>query len=142
MEEVQKLSLPTVYKIETVRSKGVSNEELLAKVEAGDISSWSEYNSNFDFNELVELYNHDPEAFKSILEDGYSVKFVTLPGLKNLLKLKYDMLEERDYQPTETGISGLQVDENQYAAIKQMLSKNWKIEELASDGKKVLKIEL
>ena len=140
--ELTKLSLPTVYKIETVRSKGVSNEELLAKIETGDVSSWSEYNSNFDFNELVELYNNNPEEFKSIVENGYAVKFVTLPGLKNLLKLKYGMLEERDYQPTETGISGLQVDEDQYAAIKQMLSKNWKIEELASEGKKVLKIEL
>ena len=106
-----KISLPTVYKIETVRSKGVSNEELLATLKTGDVSAWSDYNSNFEFNELVELYNNNPEEFKSMLENGYTVKFVTLPGLKNILKLKYGILEERDYQLTETGISGLQVDD-------------------------------
>ncbi|MBB6444051.1 hypothetical protein [Bacillus benzoevorans] len=141
--EVNKISLPVVYKIETVRSKGVSNQELLAKLESGDVSSWSDYNSNFDFSELVELYQKDPEQFKSMIEIGYAVKFVTLPGIKNILKLKFGLLEEQDYESTETGITGLQVNDEQYAAIKQMLSKNWKIEELAGTGvQKVLKIEL
>lgn len=141
--ELSKISLPVVYKIETVRSNGVSNQELLAKVESGDVSSWSEYNSNFDFNELVELYKQDPEQFKSIIENGYTVKFVTLPGVKNILKLKFGLLEDQDYTSTEKGITGLRVNEEQYAVLKQMLSKNWKLEEVAGEsGQKVIKIEL
>lgn len=137
-----KISLPTVYKIETVRSKGISNEEMLATLETGDVRSWSEFNPNFEFDELVELYQKDPAAFKEMLENGYSIKFVTLPGIKNILKLKYGFLEERDYQPTETGITGLQVDEEQYETIKKMLSKNWKLDVVSSGAKKVIKIEL
>lgn len=141
--EVNKISLPVVYKIETVRSKGVSNQELLAKLESGDVSSWNDFNENFDFNELVELYKENPEMFKSIIENGYAVKFVTLPGIKNILKLKFGLLEDEDYKSTDKGITGLQVSDEQYAVIKQMLSKNWKIEELAGgQGRKELKIEL
>lgn len=141
--KVKKISLPVVYKIETVRSKGVSNQELLAKLESGDVSSWSDFNANFDFNELVELYKEDPEQFKSIIEHGYAVKFVTLPGIKNILKLKFGLLEDQDYKSTEKGITGLKVSDEQYVVIKQMLSKNWRIEELAGgQGKKELKIEL
>jgi len=141
--EVNKISLPVVYKIETVRSKGVSNQELLAKLESGDVSSWNDFNENFDFNELVELYKENSEMFKSIIENGYAVKFVTLPGIKNILKLKFGLLEDEDYKSTDKGITGLQVSDEQYAVIKQMLSKNWKIEELAGgQGRKELKIEL
>jgi hypothetical protein len=141
--EVNKISLPVVYKIETVRSKGVSNQELLAKLESGDVSSWNDFNENFDFNELVKLYKENPEMFKSIIENGYAVKFVTLPGIKNILKLKFGLLEDEDYKSTDKGITGLQVSDEQYAVIKQMLSKNWKIEELAGgQGRKELKIEL
>ena len=142
--ELNKITLPEAYMIETIRSKGVSDQELLAAVESGDIGPWREFNANFDFTNLVTLAEKDPSKFKSIILDGYGVKFLTIYGLKNLLKFKLGLVEERDYQLTERGITDLKVEDGQLMIIKQFLSNNWTLEELASNDEsgKVIKIEL
>ena len=143
--ELNKISLPIAYMIETIRSNGVSDQEMLTQIKTGDVSPWREFNSNFDFNELVTLAEKDPSQFASIILDGYGAKFLTLPGLKNLLRLKFDIIESRDYQLTEKGITDLKVENQQLAKIKLFISKNWTIQELTSedsDQYKVIKIEL
>jgi hypothetical protein len=132
--------------IETIRSKGVSDQELLMQIETKDVSPWREFNPDFDFFELVTLAEQDPDQFKAIILEGYKVKFVTIYGLKNFLKLKFDKIEEQDYQLTEKGITNLQVDHQQLSKIQQFLSNNWTIQEIASEksdpSHKVIKIEL
>ena len=126
-----RITLPAAYMIETLRSNGVSDDTLLTQVEQKDVSAWEEL-STFDFNDLVELYNHDQNTFKSILRDGYTVKFVTIRGLQTLLKLRFDKIPERDYQLTSKGITQLRIEEQQLTIITQMLSKNWIISEPSS----------
>ena len=77
--ELQKISLMDAYMLETLRSKGVTNQELL---ESKDSNAWNEFHPSFDFNDLLDLMEKDPAAFQTIVEDGYQVKFVTLNGLK------------------------------------------------------------
>ena len=96
-----------------------------------DFAFFERINSNFDFNELVKLHKKDPITFKSILLDGYTVKFITLKGLQNLLKLKFDKIDERDYKLLDNGISHLTIDETSYPILKQMLSKNWTVQTLS-----------
>jgi len=128
--DINKITLMDAYLIETLRSNGVSNDELLNQIRQQDISPWEKVKPNFDFTGLINLYEQDPKAFASILSDGYTVKFITMNGLKNLLKMKFDKIEERDFQLTDNGVSHLKVDEVIYPALKQMLSKNWIIHEL------------
>ncbi|WP_068674745.1 hypothetical protein [Oceanobacillus sp. Castelsardo] len=137
--ELQKISLMDAYMIETLRSKGVTNQEL---VEQKDIEVWNDLHDTFDFGDLISLRKKDPDAFQTIVNDGYQVKFVTFNGLKNLLKLKFNRIEGIDYQTVEKGIKGLDLDTEERDQIKKLLSKNWAVKEEAVDEKTVLHIEL
>ena len=139
-----RLSLMEAYMIETLRSNGVSDQEILTQVEKKDVSEWSAFNSKFQFKELIELNGQDPERFQSVLTDGYQVKFVTFKGLKNLLELKFGFEEDKHYQLTDKGLTRLHITDSQLAEIRQLLSRNWAIEELSADApnEKTIKIEL
>ena len=132
--ETNKISMREAFLIETLRSNGVSNEDILAKLEQGDVQNWETTYPNNEFSALIKLYEEDKTAFQSILLDGYSVKFVTMNGLKNLLRMKYNLLEERDYVQTENGIAQLKIEEPQYTSLKQLLSINWTIHEHANES--------
>ncbi|RKQ27977.1 hypothetical protein [Oceanobacillus halophilus] len=136
---LQKISLMDAYMIETLRSKGVTNQEL---IEAKDINAWNRLHESFDFQELLNLREKDPAAFETIIEDGYQVKFVTFNGLKNLLRLKFHKMEDVDYQSVERGIRGLSLNENDRNQLTSLLSNNWTVKEEVVDGKVVLDIEL
>lgn len=114
--------------IETLRNHNLSDDELLILLEKKDIAFSEKIKSNFDFDELLKLYERSPIAFKSILFGGYTIKFITINGLKNLLKIKFDKIDERDYKILDNGISHLTIEENSYPILKQMLSRNWMIQ--------------
>lgn len=135
---VYKISLMEAYLIETVRASGVTNEELMEQVSKKDVTAWEKLNENWDYTTLINLQEKDADAFQSIIQDGYQVKFVTINGLKNLLKLKFNITEE-EYELTEHGIEDLSVDEDTLFTIKLMLSANWKVHESAVDGEGVNK---
>ncbi len=120
-----KISLMDAYMIEALRSNGVTNEELMSQLAKKDVTRWEQITPNFDFSELIPLYEKDPAVFSRILSDGYTVKFVTKKGVQNLLKFKFDKIEERDYEVVENGIVHLKMDEAQHATLKQLLSSNW-----------------
>lgn len=122
------------YMIETLRHHNLSDDELLTRLEKKDITFSEEIKFDFDVNELLKLYEQNPITFKSILLDGYTIKFVTLNGLKNLLKIKFDKVDERDYKLLDNRISHLTIEENAYPVLKQMLSQNWKIQNLTEEN--------
>ncbi len=126
---INSISLPTAYMIETLRSNGISDEQILHQINDRDVTPWDRLHSNFDFTNLVELADQDRVRFESIIQDGYTVKFVTIRGLQTLLQLKFEKQADRDYQVTETGISGLQLEEADFMVLKQLLSRNCKIQE-------------
>lgn len=134
---IYRISLPAAYMIETLRSNGISDDQILHQIGERDVTPWDRLDSNFDFNHLVELADQDRTGFKSIIQDGYTVKFVTIRGLQTLLQLKFKKQADRDYQVTETGISGLQLEESDFTVLKQLLSRNCKIQEMLPANKKI-----
>ena len=122
------ISLMDAYLIETIRSNGISNDELIQKTLNKDQNAWKEILPKLNFERLVEIAE-DEEIFKSIIEDGYKIKFVTMNGLKNLLKLKFQ-IDESKYHQIENGLLDLDINEDQLAGIKQFLSDNWQIHEI------------
>jgi|SRR5690625_3009234 len=117
------------YMLETLRNNGVSNQEVLTQIDKKDVNLWDTLDANFDFSELIKLAEKDHNEFKSIVLNGYQVKFVTFKGLQRLLELKFNKKEGNDYQLDDRGITGLQLDESQLVILKQMLSKNWNVQE-------------
>lgn len=136
---LEKISLMEAYLIETLRSNGVSNQEL---IEQQNVEDWNQYHESFDFQLLIQLKERDPIAFQKVIEDGYQVKFVTFNGLKNLLKMKFNRVENIDYQSMEKGIYNLRLNDIELKQIKNLLSKNWVVHEEKVDQKTVVRIEL
>lgn len=125
--------------VESLRSKGVSNEEIVTLVEQGNAGRLKEIEPRFDYDELVKAARKDLAAFRSALFDGYEVKFVTFNGLKNLLRMRFGKKEERDYVLTETGIRNLRLTSSELEQLSDMLSSNWVI---TSEGSGAVTVEL
>ncbi|GGP09247.1 hypothetical protein [Oceanobacillus neutriphilus] len=124
-----KISQMEAYMIETLRTNGITNEEIIHDVKEKDVSKWKQINEKFDFEQLIVLAEKDFSAFEQVINEGYAVKFVTVGGLERLLRLKFQKEAGEDYQKLETGAKGLKLDEASFRDLEQMLSLNWKVEE-------------
>lgn len=127
--EINKVTLMEAYMIETLRSKGMSNIELVTELEQKNTNSLKSMDPNYDYTDLITLYERDKKAFTSILTDGYEVKFVTMGGLKGLLELKFGKIATRDYTLTDKGMEHLEIEAEDLQVLNQFLSKNWTIQE-------------
>lgn len=123
---VHTITLQAAYMIENLRKHDVSNKELI-EINDQSIERWNDLKLDFDFNVLKELAETDQDAYSTIVRDGYQVKFLTINGLINLIQLKFDKKRDVDFTVHEDGISNLELDENQYSRVKQLLSQNWKV---------------
>lgn len=111
-----KISMPDAIRIEKVRRDGVEIGDLL---------------KNDDFASL----GSDLEA---VFRDGYQVKFLTINGAKNLLRIKFDQEADLDYTETEHGLSGISMDEAQVEAFRPILSDNCRLEQEPSGSYQIL----
>ncbi|WP_438311988.1 hypothetical protein [Sporosarcina sp. FA9] len=136
--ETNKITMMEAYRIEALRSKGISNDEIIVQLDSKEVDFGDRVEPDMDFSGLISLYEQSPQTFKEILEDGYTVKFITMNGLQNLLKMKFDIIKDRDYELVEHGVSQLSIDMTTYTALKQMLGKNCRIEELSKENDKQL----
>lgn len=75
----------------------------------------------------MALYQEGEQIFIDALHGNYSIKYVTLPGIKRLLYIRFQLEEGKDYQLLETGIQHLTCDEDVIAKLQQMLSTNWSL---------------
>jgi len=132
--ETNKITMMEAYRIEALRSNGILNDEIIVQLESKEVDFGDLVEPDMDFSGLISLYEQNPQTFKSILEDGYAVKFITMNGLQNLLKMKFDIIKDRDYELVEHGITQLSLDDTLYTALKQMLGKNCRIEELSKEN--------
>ncbi|NME05326.1 hypothetical protein [Psychrobacillus sp. BL-248-WT-3] len=125
-----KLTMMEAVLLESLRSNGVSNQELL---DCLDGRSWEETFST-EYETLLNIYNQDKQQFIELLENGYSVKFITFNGLRNLLKMKFNKLEEQDYKIVDNTFELLELNPQQLSTLRQLLSINWVVEEHEREG--------
>ena len=71
--------------------------------------------------DLVHVYN-----------GVYQIQFVTMNGLKNLLRLRYH-IEEHMYEVRQNGLFSLMLTHEQKREVELWISSNWTVEGL--DGK-------
>ncbi|ANU20515.1 hypothetical protein BBI15_09950 [Planococcus plakortidis] len=111
-----KISMPDAIRIEKARRDGV---------------------------EIGELLKHENFAslgtdLETVFRDGYQVKFLTVNGAKNLLRIKFGQEADLDYTETEQGLSGLALDEAQAESFRQILSDNCRLEQEAGGSYRVI----
>jgi len=122
---LEKVTLMEAYVIETIRHAGFTNKEMMIKIENRQLDDFQKLDESLDFTVLYSLVENN--WLKSILEDGYTITFLTFPGLINLLKLKYNKHRDKDFDVSDFVISKLQLNKEQMADLETWLSANWKI---------------
>lgn len=59
----------------------------MEKVKNNEIEEFKSVDKNMDYSTLIEL--NESNFLGNILEEGYQVKFLTINGLTNLIRMKY-----------------------------------------------------
>ena len=117
------ISLMEAYIIETLKTK-FTYEEVEQQLIQGDLSAFEDL--NFDLALLQQLFDNNPAGLKEAYTHSYSVKFLTMNGLKNILRLRFGITEE-NYEIREFGVYGVKADPDTEREIASILSSNWKI---------------
>lgn len=98
------------------------------------------YIENDEMYLLTDTYDIDPDSLKILLNEkaeemerafagNYKVKFVTINGLKNLLRMRFQISDDQyELLPEGNGLQSLKVDPITEQLIRGMLSSNWKVE--------------
>jgi hypothetical protein len=116
------ISLMEAYIIETLKGYRISLEEVERRIEEDHLADWQEQ-FKFDFTLLKEM---EPQKLRDAFSGKYRIKFVTINGLKNLLRMRFD-IQDIHYKEVDNGLLDLSVDETIEKQIGSMLSSNWTV---------------
>lgn len=118
------ISLMEAYLIESLRPN-YSYEQVAAQLENKDLSLFEEMQS--DFSLLQQLYDTDKALFREAYTTSYQVKFLTINGLKNILRMRFG-IDESQYELQEFGAYHVPANVETEKEIAALVSSNWKIE--------------
>lgn len=116
------ISLMEAYIIETLKGHGISLEETERRIAEDQLAEWQEQ-FKMDFTLLKKL---EPQQLRAAFSGKYRVKFVTINGLKNLLRMRFD-IQDIHYKEVENGLLNLSINKTIEEQIRGMLSSNWTI---------------
>lgn len=77
-----KLSQWDALLLESLRSLGWSDEEVLRRVAEGDLPV-DESEFRFDYKQLTVLHTEQPEIFAEAVRSGYAIKYNTIRGIRS-----------------------------------------------------------
>lgn len=127
-----KLSQWDALTLESLRSLGWPDEELLRRVAEGDLpEDESEY--KFDYGQLSLLAGEQPELFRSAVTGGYQIKYNTIRGIRSWISVALGIeakLElEEGHEAVEAELTGPQKQR-----LEGVLSYGWQITSGAAGG--------
>ncbi|MFC5402582.1 hypothetical protein [Cohnella soli] len=128
-----KLSQWEALLLESLRSLGWSDEELLRRVPAGDNLPKDESDFEFDYEALASFARQEPEIYESAVKNGYQIKYNTIRGIRSWILVALGVTAE------------LSLDEgNEYATaplsdaqrnrLEGVLSHGWSLEAAEAPG--------
>ncbi|MEH7400436.1 hypothetical protein V7148_05585 [Gottfriedia acidiceleris] len=139
------IAINNAIMIESLRSAGVENIQLINAVKEENFEFLNQYGNGFpNWETLINLYKNNEENFNKIVNDGYQIKFLTKGSLMTLLRYKFGIEVEKDYEDMGTAIQGIYLSEEAINLIKHTLAANWNLSTYVDekDGLKKVRIEL
>jgi len=116
-----KLSQWDALLLETLRSLGWTNEELLSKVKAGELPEAK-------YEALAELANSDPETYETAVTQGYQIKYNTVRGIRSWIAVRFGSEPELRLEEGQEAVrAALSAEEKELLA--SVLSFGWAIRE-------------
>ncbi|HJH11002.1 MAG TPA: hypothetical protein K8V30_04775 [Metalysinibacillus jejuensis] len=104
----------------------LTNEEILQQAKDKEAGDWSDLISEWPMEEAIKL-SEQPEVLKEALAGNYTISYITMPGLINLLQKRFGLQQDKDFTVTNTAIERLALTKDMADAIKKMLSTNWSL---------------
>ncbi|MER2119147.1 MAG: hypothetical protein ABS935_02710 [Solibacillus sp.] len=122
------ISMMEAYTIELLKTHPYTFKQVKHYIENDELYLLTE-TFNIDTDSLKILLNENAEEMEQAFEGNYEVKFVTINGLKNLLRMRFQISDDQyELLPEGNGLQSLQVDLITEQQIRRMLSSNWKVE--------------
>ncbi|AIQ55802.1 hypothetical protein [Paenibacillus borealis] len=120
-----KLSQWDALLVESLRSLGWSDEELLRRVAEGDLpADESEY--EFDYGQLSTLAGEQPELFRSAVTEGYQIKYNTIRGIRSWIAVALRIEPKLELEEGREAVEAL-LSESQKQRLEDVLSFGWQI---------------
>jgi hypothetical protein len=118
--------------IEIARAAGISDEEICRLASGGDVSRLQPLGQgDFDFTELTVFAREKPEVLRQALFEGYEISFNTMGGIRCLLLFMFGLKVEQDYRQGDGHLTDIPLRTDQETALRSILSRYWRIVELA-----------
>jgi hypothetical protein len=128
-----RLTLWNAYLVETLRANGMDNSTLLEALKKKDVQAIHHFDESFNYQELIEAYQANPSTLIDAIENSYTVTYLTINGLRNLLRLKFGFVEGEDYTLSDTQIDNLVVNPQQLEEIITLVGSVWYVQESVID---------
>lgn len=121
------ISMMEAFGIELLKSNGISYEHVSQQFSKNKIELQKE--QNFDFTVLKALFDVDQQAFEQAYTGNYSVKFLTINGLRTILRMRFGV-QANAYETLEAGngLSGVPATAETEQQLRFLLSSNWKVD--------------
>lgn len=128
-----KLSQWDALLLESLRSQGWSNEELLHRVTGGDVPV-DESKYEFDYGQLAALANEQPELFRRAVLDGYQIKYNTIRGIRSWIDVALGIEAKLELEEGQEAVEA-ELTETEHSRLEDVLSYGWGVTEVsAGDG--------
>lgn len=122
------ISMMEAYTIELLKNHPYTFEQIKHFIENDELHLLTN-SYDIDTDSLRNLLNENAQEMEQAFAGNYEVKFVTMNGLKNLLRMRFQISDDQYELLAEgNGLHFLQVDSITEQQIRGMLSTNWKVE--------------
>ena len=122
------ISMMEAYTIELLKNHPYTFEQIKHFIENDELHLLTN-SYDIDTDSLRNLLNENAQEMEQAFAGNYEVKFVTMNGLKNLLRMRFQISDDQYELLAEgNGLHFLQVDSITEQQIRGMLSSNWKVE--------------
>ncbi|WP_199731764.1 hypothetical protein [Cohnella endophytica] len=126
-----KLSQWDSLMVESLRSLGWTNEELIRRVQegAGELPK-DDSDFQFDYEALAAFARQEPETFRNAVNDGYQIKYNTIRGIRSWILVALGKQAELALEEgNESATASLTSAERDRMA--SVLSFGWSLEDAA-----------
>ena len=113
--------------MELLKANGITYEQVAQQFSKNNTALPIE--ESFDFAVLKALFDADQQAFEQAYAGNYSVKFLTINGLRNILRMRFGIQVDA-YETLEAGngLSGVPATAETEQQLRKFVSSNWKVE--------------
>ncbi|MCM2674186.1 hypothetical protein [Alkalicoccobacillus plakortidis] len=129
MTSTVQLSMPIAFLIENCRTSGLTDQELVTLIKKRDFEPIADLviEPNMDFIERIQTAEDLNEPWEKALLDGYQFKFLHMNGVKKLLKLRFNKLEDIHYKEQNFVLSNLILTTAEKVELATLIQSRWNV---------------